>query len=73
MKKRSQQKDFLPINNKWLASKLLHGTYLSVSVNNLKTGIAWRGNKQQNDEIEDTKCLANIEDNESEKGILRIE
>lgn len=47
--------------------------YLRTSVNNLRTGIASREKEQHSDAMDDIKCLANIDDEESEKGILKIE
>lgn len=43
------------------------------SISSFKIGIDSRGNEQERDAIDDTKCLANKEDEESEKGILKIE
>lgn len=56
-----------------LTSEFLHGRYLMHSIRSLKTGIASSGNKQERDAIDDIKCLANKEDDDSEKGILKIE
>ena len=56
-----------------LTSEFLHDMCLRHSVNNLKMGIASREREQQSDAIDDIKFLANIGDNESENGILKIE
>lgn len=56
-----------------LTSELPPGRYFAHSISNFKIGIASSGNEQQRDAIDDIKCLANKDDEESENGILKIE
>lgn len=56
-----------------LTSAFFCGQYLRHPINNLKTGIASRGNEQQSDAVDDIKCLTNEDADESENAMRKTE